>query len=297
MPEEIQSISIDLIPIEEFSNIRVGTEQSEVIETEVPSPVETPEVATLGERAGSTEQDQPKPEETLIETPAPTIQSAPKPEARPEPEPEPEPEPLVEPKPEPTNPDPILAIKPEQNSEPQQIVPQPIMRTASLEQKREQYKKQQQEEAKHKKQELEKQRQEEAREADRVADIINSEQSRGATTGVGGQASAGRPTGQAARLTRSEKDALASAMRKCWNPPISALSQEGLTIRLMVNLNRDGSVLGTPKILSQISSNIEKTTARAAVRAVLRCSPYRLSAQKYDDWKQVDVTFDPRDML
>ncbi len=298
-PEIIESISIDLIPIEDITNIRVGTEQSEIIEAEVPSPINSPEVATLGERAGNTEQDQPNPKDAEIESPAPAIQTAPAPQAEPADEPikQDEPEPTVETEPEPPQQDidPELATQAQPDSEPQQIIPTPIIRTASLDQKRAEFKKQQEQEQREK-QELAKKQKEEAQEADKVADIINKEESRGATTGTGGQASIGRPTGQAARLSRSEKDALAAAMRKCWNPPISALSEEGLTIRLLVDLKKDGSVSGTPKILSQISTSIEKSTARAAQRAVLRCSPYKLSAQKYDDWKQVDVTFDPRDI-
>lgn len=285
VPEEIQSIAVDLVPIADFSNIRVGTEQSDIIETKIPSPVETEEVATISERAGSTEQDQPNPEETNIATPAPTIQSAPQPEARPEIEPEIKPEP----EPEPEVPDPILSAEPDQTSEPTEVAPRPIVRTALIDKKREEYKRQQEE--------LEKRKEQEAKQADRVSDIINAEESRGATTGVGGQASAGKPTGQAALLTRSERDGLAAAMRKCWNPPLSALSEEGLTIRLLVNMNRDGSVAGTPKILSKINSSIASATAKAAQRAVLRCSPYKLSNQKYQDWKQIDVTFDPKDVL
>ncbi len=301
-PDPIESITIDIVPIEEFTNIRVGSERSEIIETPTPSPVDSDEVATLGERTGSTQEDQPNPQETDIVTPAPTIQTAPAPETieidepKEENNPAPKPEQVVEkpPEPEPTpmpeeKPEPVLSTQ-EETDKPEQIVPKPVLRTASIDKKRQQY---QERLAKEKQK---KQKEKEAREATKISDIINAEESRGATTGTGGQASAGKPTGQAARLTRSERDALAAAMRKCWNPPLSALSQDGLTVRLLVNLNKDGSVAGTPRILSQISSSIESATARAAQRAVVRCSPYKLSPSKYDDWKQVDVTFDPRDL-
>ena len=32
------------------------------------------------------------------------------------------------------------------------------------------------------------------------------------------------------------------------------------------------------------------------MRAVRRCQPYNLPADKYDAWKEVKVTFDPKDM-
>ncbi len=314
-PEEIESIAIDLVPVEAFSNIRAGTLESDVIETDAPSVVDTPEPAQLAERTGNTEEDQPKPEVADTPTPAPTVQTAPEPAARvePEPEPQPEPEPVVipEPQPEPEPaaapepapvepqpvlPDPVLAATPDVSAEPKEAVPQPVIKTASIDQKRAEFKRKQEEEAKQRAAERAKEQAEKAKEADRISDIINAEDSRGGTTGTGGQATAGKPTGQASRLTQSERDALAAQMRKCWNPPLAALSEPGLTVRLIVDLNRDGSVAGTPRILSQITSPLVQTTAMAAQRAVMRCGPYRLAADKYDEWNQVDVTFDPRDL-
>lgn len=315
-PEQIESIAIDLVPIEAFSNIRVGTLESDVIETDAPAVVDTPDPAQLAERTGNTEEDQPTPEETDRVTPAPTVETAPQPELRPTPEPAPEPEPdpapVVEPTPEPEpatapepeiapeptpiTPEPVLTTEPTPSEEPAEVAPQPVIKTAAIDQKRAEFKRQQEEEAARRAEEREREAAEKAKEADRISDIINAEDSRGATTGTGGQASAGRPTGQAARLTQSERDALAAQMRKCWNPPLSALAEVGLTVRLIVDLNRDGTVAGTPRILSQITSPVLETTARAAQRAVIRCGPYQLSADKYDEWQQVDVTFDPQDL-
>lgn len=315
-PEQIESIAIDLVPIEAFSNIRVGTLQSDVIETEAPAVIDTPDPAQLAERTGNTEEDQPTPEETDRVTPAPTVETAPQPAVRPEPEPAPEPEPTpvveptpapepepatapepeVAPDPTPVTPEPVLATDPTVSEEPRQVAPQPAIRTAAVDQRQIEFKQKQEEEAKRRAEEREREAADKAKEADRISDIINAEDSRGATTGTGGQASAGRPTGQAARLTQSERDALAAQMRKCWNPPLSALAEVGLTVRLIVDLNRDGTVAGTPRILSQITSPVLETTARAAQRAVISCGPYRLAADKYEEWQQVDVTFDPQDL-
>jgi len=314
-PEEIESISIELVPIEAFSNIRVGTLESDLIETEAPSVVDTPVPAQLAERTGNTQEDQANPQDTDRVTPAPTIQTAPPPEVRPTPDPDPEaePAPFVEPEPAPEPetapqtapdpeplpeaPEPVLVVEPAAASEPKLVAPQPVVRTASIDQKREDFKRRKAEEAKRQAEERARENAEKAQEADRISSIINAEESRGATTGTGGQASAGAPTGQAARLTQSERDVLAAQMRKCWNPPLAALSEAGLTVRVLVDLNRDGSVEGTPKILSAITSSVAETTARAAQRAVLRCAPYQLASEKYEEWQQIDVTFDPRDVL
>tara|TARA_R100000365_G_C2739906_1_gene68648 strand:- start:1243 stop:1737 length:495 start_codon:yes stop_codon:yes gene_type:complete len=132
--------------------------------------------------------------------------------------------------------------------------------------------------------------------ADRIGDLINEETSRGATTGEGGQSSLGAPSGQSATLTQSEQSALAAAMRRCWTPPPGALSVPGLTVRVLVTFNRDGSVSAT-EIRSALTDDLMRSTAFAAQRAVERCGPYTmLPAEKYDSWRQVDVTFDPRDL-
>ncbi len=297
--DQVESISVDLVPIEEFSNITIGSEQSENIKTDAPSLVDTIEPAQIAQRTGNTQEDQVKPEITENITPAPTVQTAPEPVPAPNPAPDPEPEPTAEPEPTPTElvePEPVLALEPQVELEPKEIIPAPLIRTASIDKKREEYKKQLEEKAKKRAQELAEKKAKEAKEATRISDIINAEESRGATTGAGGEQSAGKATGQAATLTQTEQNALAASMRKCWNPPISAFSEDGLTVRLLVNLNRNGSVNGTPKILSQINSSVAGATAKAAQRAVMRCSPYALNAQKYDNWKQVDVTFDPNDL-
>ncbi|RDE08153.1 cell envelope integrity protein TolA [Pelagibacterium lacus] len=362
-PSMESAISVDLVPIDEFSNITVGTLQSETVDLETPSAVETEIEAQIAERTGNTTEDQPTPEITPDASPAPTIQSAPAPEpqAEPEPEPVPEPEPAPEPAPAPTpiprpepqpqpepapepeptpvpepvpapepvpepeptpapipepTPEPTPAPQPEPEPEPQPAAPVPP-RATNIAQLREQFAQQQAAAARAAaaaQQQQQQQQQQQPRPtpptppnqptspsstnvADRIEDIINNETSRGTTTGQGGQQSLGAPTGTSATLTQSEAAALAAAMRRCWQPPIATQSTPGLTVRLLVNLNRDGSVSGTPQILSQLSDELTRATALSAQRAVQQCSPYTmLPAEKYDSWQEVDVTFDPRDV-
>ena len=57
----------------------------------------------------------------------------------------------------------------------------------------------------------------------------------------------------------------------------------------------------TPRARPQTATPKPKRIAAAdsAVRAVRnpKCSPLELPADKYDQWKRIDFTFDPRDML
>jgi colicin import membrane protein len=310
----VESIAVDLISIEEFSNIRRGVLDSTVVETEAPSITESEEPAELAQPTGNTEEDQRTPEDTPEPTPAPTQETAPEPVPEPEPVPqeipEPEPEPEVAPEPapqpepvpepEPVAPEPELA-SPVETPEPAEVAPRPVMRTASIDQKRAAFKQQQEderkkreEEAKRKKAEEERQREakrqedEAARLADEVANIINSEQSRGATTGAGGQASLGRETGTAARLSQSQLDALVAQIRDCMSVPLGAV-EAGATAQLEFNIDNLGIVRAMPLVIKQPTTTLEQALTSAAQRAVMRCGPYTVAAGQ-----QVRATFDPR---
>ena len=97
----VQSIAVDIVPVSEFSNIRMGSLDSEVLETDTPSVVDTEKPAELAQPTGNTEQDQLNPEDTPTPTPAPTVQTAPVPEAA---APEPAPEPVEQAAPAPVEP-------------------------------------------------------------------------------------------------------------------------------------------------------------------------------------------------
>jgi hypothetical protein len=116
----VESISVDLVPVEEYSNIRMGSLDSTVVDTNTPSIVEDDQPAEIAQPTGNTEQDQATPSPADIPTPAPVTNTAPAPETAPEPvpEPDPAPEPAPAPTPEPTpapepTPEPTPAPTPE----------------------------------------------------------------------------------------------------------------------------------------------------------------------------------------
>ncbi|MBK5949576.1 hypothetical protein CH339_03515 [Rhodobium orientis] len=100
-----------------------------------------------------------------------------------------------------------------------------------------------------------------------------------------------------AKMTQSELDSLRGQIGRCWSPPIGAAEAEGLLVKVKMQLNRDGTVAAPPKVINTGSSQFFPAAASAATRAVLRCQPYQLPADKYDAWEEVIVNFDPREML
>jgi hypothetical protein len=102
-------------------------------------------------------------------------------------------------------------------------------------------------------------------------------------------------------LTAGEKDALRVSVQKCWN--VGALSSEALRVTVVValSMNRDGTPdNGTIRMLS--SSGGSATAAgqayEAARRAIIRCgtSGFPLPVEKYGQWQNIEMTFDPSGM-
>jgi hypothetical protein len=74
-----------------------------------------------------------------------------------------------------------------------------------------------------------------------------------------------------------------------------------LIVEVLIDVNQDRTVANADIVdkARYASDSFFRAAADAAVRAVRnpRCSPLILPADKYDQWKRIDFTFDPRDML
>jgi colicin import membrane protein len=110
--------------------------------------------------------------------------------------------------------------------------------------------------------------------------------------------SLGAPTGNAASLSQSEIDALRARIQQCWSPPVGLADARDLAVVVRIQFNRDGSLTRDPTISNHGSHPMFQIAAESALRAVRRCAPYSfMPPAKYDIWKDVEVTFDPRDMF
>ena len=127
-----------------------------------------------------------------------------------------------------------------------------------------------------------------------------------ASTGaqVNKTASLGSATATGQKLNPSQKDQLGSLIRdqlaQCWSPPAGVNDGAALKPVVRLSLMADGSVTGTPTIINDQSSPAFRAMADSAVRAVRKCSPFKIPAQFapfYNDWKDWTVTFDPKELL
>jgi hypothetical protein len=100
-------------------------------------------------------------------------------------------------------------------------------------------------------------------------------------------------------MTGAERDSFRVSVNRCWNVDPGSVAAR-VTVEVAFNLDRDGSVRGNDVRLvsSQGDSGAVDIAFQAARRAVLRCQSggYQLPADKYDQWQEVVITFDPSGM-
>ncbi len=88
----------------------------------------------------------------------------------------------------------------------------------------------------------------------------------------------------------------------CWNIPGGAKNAQQMKISIHIRLKRDGSLLGSPRVVDRVrfqSDQSFRVVAESAVRALLnpQCSPLRLPYSAYDIWKDITFNFDPSEAL
>ena len=137
--------------------------------------------------------------------------------------------------------------------------------------------------------------------ADRIAALLDKrDPSRKASTGLdpNNVPSLGTPSGMAARLSQSEIDALRARLMALWSPPVGVQDPNELIVNVTVRLRPDGRLAAPPFARVNGRSVAAMASRDSAVRAILTGQPFdMLKPEHYDTWKEIELTFDPKDMF
>ena len=98
------------------------------------------------------------------------------------------------------------------------------------------------------------------------------------------------------RMSASEIDYFRSQISRCWTPPVGGLGAEDIVVKLRIELNKDGTLARAPSLANNTSSPFFTAAAESAMRAVLQCQPYTMPAEKFTQWRDMLLNFDPRRM-
>jgi type IV secretory pathway VirB10-like protein len=104
--------------------------------------------------------------------------------------------------------------------------------------------------------------------------------------GIGGE---DRPT----TLTEEEREGLIAQVRRCWHVPAGWTDPRQVSATVRFRLNRDGTLDGKPVVVEFHASKLGKDAADDAVRALAQCGPYKMPADKYAEWSDVQMRFVP----
>ena len=102
-------------------------------------------------------------------------------------------------------------------------------------------------------------------------------------------------------LSLSEEDALRAQIFGCWSVPLGLPYDKDLLVRIKLKLKPDGRILKS-EILDHARMNVPgqsfyKILAESALRAVRICQPLKVPPTGYERWKELQLNFDPTEML
>jgi hypothetical protein len=103
------------------------------------------------------------------------------------------------------------------------------------------------------------------------------------------------------RTAATLREAIRAQIFLCWNPPIGGADVRDMTVVLRADYAKDGTIIGLPKLVSQTgataaNADYARAFADTAKRAMLRCSPLKLPPKLYDNWKTIELNFDPKSL-
>jgi outer membrane biosynthesis protein TonB len=103
---------------------------------------------------------------------------------------------------------------------------------------------------------------------------------------------------QDAQMSQSEIDALRARISSCWSPPPGIDANSKVYVVLRVLFKPDGTLSHEPVLVEATASSLGPALADSAKRALLLCQPFTmLKPDHYDQWKDLELKFDPHELL
>jgi outer membrane biosynthesis protein TonB len=100
----------------------------------------------------------------------------------------------------------------------------------------------------------------------------------------------------AADIKREDVAALRAHLRTCSILPASVSPSDKVKVTLRVALRPDGRLAAEPMLIEASASKSGPLLMRSAMEALEKCQPYTmLPADRYKEWKVLDLRFTPRD--
>src|SRR5690348_16167497 len=97
-------------------------------------------------------------------------------------------------------------------------------------------------------------------------------------------------------LSSSLVDALRQHLKTCSKLPAALSLSDNVAVKLRVQMTPDGRLAAEPVLIEGSASVKGVELMRSAVAALSACQPYaELPANRYGEWKVLDLSFTPHD--
>ncbi|MBA4250061.1 MAG: hypothetical protein C0432_03905 [Candidatus Puniceispirillum sp.] len=102
-------------------------------------------------------------------------------------------------------------------------------------------------------------------------------------------------------ITATEEQAIRATLFKCWNPPIGSQGGADTSVDMILHFDEEGyvkdAIVEDKKRFNK--DPIFRTAAESAIRAVYdpKCNHVPLPKDRYEIWKTIAITFNPKDMI
>jgi formylglycine-generating enzyme required for sulfatase activity len=99
-------------------------------------------------------------------------------------------------------------------------------------------------------------------------------------------------------VSQGEIDLMRTKLRDHWSPDEAIFERpDQYVVLVRVQLGRDRRLAAPPQVVSTGSGPLYQATAEAAKRAILLSQPFdMLSLSTYDTWKDMEISFNPREL-
>jgi len=322
---DVEVLPVDIVSIEELTQIQQGDKKAEAKEKAAPVPTKKETPVENAENAGDNDIDLknlPMPEakpreietaaapekaEKVVQTPdtkpveevkqeepasEPSTEVAAIPEARQEvkPDPTPEAQPAEE--------------APAEDAEAEALpdkVPIPVMKPKIEQAQAQTAKTPERKKEEKKKQEKASSVNDSDFNADEIAALLNKEKAAGGGAKRSQEQAAlgGKKTTSGTKLTLSEMDALRGQIQNNWSIIPGLADAADVRIKVTMQLDQNGDIIGEPQVVATGGSeSARRALAGGAKRAIMKSRPFKgLPPEKYDAWSEVVVNFDPSEMM
>jgi hypothetical protein len=99
-----------------------------------------------------------------------------------------------------------------------------------------------------------------------------------------------------AKFTEGVKE-FKEQVRRCFKLPTGLAAGQQLQMVIRIALAPSGVLARDPEMVAAKMSPLGPALRDSAINAVRQCAPYKLPADKYQDWKVLDIDFSPDQMM